>query len=77
MIWCGLKNGHHKDFYLEEIVGVCVQNLITFLSAIVSVIGRGRRVDLYDHLMSTRIFTLIMNMMFLRALKIKRKAAMA
>ena len=32
--------------------------------------------DLYDHLMSTKIFTFMMNMIFIQVLKIMRQMAM-
>jgi hypothetical protein len=50
-------------------IGLHAQNMNTILGSIVNVIG----VDLYDHLMSTRIFTLIMNKIFRGAPKIMRK----
>ena len=52
---------------LEEI-GLRAQNMLTILSGIVNIIYMGG--DMYDHLMSTRIFTLIMHKIFKRALKI-------
>jgi hypothetical protein len=48
-----------KKMCLKEI-GLCVQNMITALGSIVNIIGG----DLYDHLMSTINFTLIMNKIF-------------
>jgi hypothetical protein len=53
VICFGSKNGYQKDMGLKEI-GLHVQNMITILGSIVNSIGR----DLYDHLMSTIIFTL-------------------
>ena len=50
----GSKNGHQNDMCLEEI-GLCVQNMSTILSSIINIIGG----DLYDHSITTRIFTLI------------------
>ena len=52
-----LKIGHQISIYLKKIVG-CV---ITILSSIVNVIEG----DLYDHSMSTRIFNLMMNKIFI------------
>ena len=60
VVMCGSKNGHKKYMYLKEI-GLRAQYMMTILGSIVNIIGRG---NLYDHLMSTRIFTLIMNKKF-------------
>ena len=53
------KNGYQKDMCSKEI-GLCAQNVITILSSIVNIIEG----DIYDHLMSTQIFALIMNKIF-------------
>ena len=45
--------------------------MITILDSIVNIMG------LFDHLVSTRIFTLILRKNFIRALKIMRKRATA
>ena len=42
-------------------IGLCAQNMTTVLNSIVNIIGG----DLYDHLMSTKIFTLNMNEIFM------------
>ena len=60
MVTCGSKNGNQKDMCLEEI-GLRTQNMLSFL---------GFRIqhdsgDLYDDLMSTRIFNLILNEMLI------------
>ena len=59
VVRCGFKNWHQKDTCLRE-VGVHVQIMIIVLGSIIN--GQG---DLYDHLMSMRIFILIMNKMFI------------
>ena len=51
---CGSKNGLKKDMCLKKIE-LRAQNMTAILGSIINIIG-----DLYDHLMSTRIFTLIM-----------------
>ena len=56
MVRCGSKNGHKTDVCLKDIE-LHAQNILTILGSIVNRI----RGDLYDHLMSTGIFTLIMN----------------
>ena len=58
LVRCDFK--HWKDVCLEEI-GLCAQNMITILDPIVNLYGG----DLYEHLMSIGIFTLIMNKVFL------------
>ena len=54
MIRCGSKNGHHKSMCLANI-GLNAQNLLTIPGSIVNIIGR----PIYGHLMTSRIFTLI------------------
>ena len=51
MVWFGSMNGYQKAMCLNDI-GLRDQNMITNLNSTVNMIG----VDLYDHLMSTRIF---------------------
>ena len=41
---------------------LCVQNMITILDSIGNIIGVG---GLYEHLMSTRIFTLLIHKIFI------------
>ena len=60
VIWRGLKNKYKKDMCLKEI-GLCAQNMITILSSTINIIGG----DLYNELMSTRIFTSMMNKIFI------------
>ena len=52
MVWFGSMNGYQKAMCLNDI-GLRDQNMISNLSSTVNMIG----VNLYDHLMSTRIFT--------------------
>ena len=61
MVRCGSKYGHQKDVYLKKI-GLCTQKMLTTLSSVVNIIGGGPTV--YGHLMSARIFTMIMNKIF-------------
>jgi hypothetical protein len=60
-IWvvCGSKNRHQKDMWFKEI-GLRTQILLIVLGSMVNVTVREGR-SLYYHLMSMRIFTLIMN----------------
>ena len=64
-------------------IELCAQNMITILGSIVNlfVVGWGGGNGLYehknDHLTSTKIFTLLMNGIFIQALKIMRKVATA
>jgi hypothetical protein len=60
MVWCSSENGYQRDLSFKGI-GLCAQNTIAVLGSIVN-ISEG---DLYDRLMSTRIFTLIMNKIFI------------
>ena len=56
-VWCGVVWLHQKDMWLKEI-GLCNHNMITILISIINIImGEG---ILYDHLMSTRMLTLIL-----------------
>ena len=66
------KNGYQIDIRLKEI-GVRAENMITTLGSIGSIIGE----HLYDHLMSTRTFNLIMSKTFILALKVMRKPVTA
>ena len=54
-------------------IGLRVQNVMTVLSLIVNIIDGDL---LYDHFMSIRIFTLMINEIFIRALNIMRKTTM-
>jgi hypothetical protein len=62
LIRCGCKNGHQKDMCLKEI-GLQDQNMLTILGSIANMIGG----DVYDHLMSAGIFTLIISKIFLNS----------
>ena len=57
MLWCGSKNKYQKGILCFKKIGVCAQNMKTVISSIVNI---------YDHLVSTKIFTLIMNQIFIR-----------
>ena len=59
MVWCGYKNGYIYIYINMSLIdiGLCAQNMITSLSSTVNIIWGGG--DLYDHLMSMRIFDLI------------------
>ena len=58
-----------KYICLQEI-GLCAQNVLTIPSSIVNMIGGG---DLYDHLMNTRLFTLMTNKIFIQFVKTMRQ----
>ena len=55
----GLRMDTKKASCSKEI-GLCAQNMLTFLGSIVNMVGSGWG-ELYDYLMSTKIFSLIMN----------------
>ena len=55
-------------------IGPHAQDMITILDSIINIIGRGGGVNM-TNLMSTRIFTLIMNKIFIRAPNITRNVA--
>ena len=61
MVWCGFKNRYQEDMCSKHI-GLCAQNMITIVGSIINI--NGVEEDLYDHLMSTKIFPLIMNKIF-------------
>ena len=61
MVRCGFKSGHQKDIMCLKEIGPHAQNMLTILGSIVNIILG----DLYDHLMSMRIFTLMMNKIFI------------
>ena len=65
VVWCGSKNKYQKDTCLKEI-GLHAQNMITIVASIIDLLGG----NLYDHSMSTRIFTLILNKIYVWAPKI-------
>ena len=56
MVRFGSKNEYRKDMCLKE-TRLCDQNMITILNSLFNIIKE----DLYDHLMSMRIFTLTIN----------------
>ena len=51
---------HQKNIRSKEI-GLCTHNMLIILGSIINII----RGDLYDHLVATRIFTLIMHEIFI------------
>ena len=51
---------YEKNLWWKE-VGLNAPNVITILGSIVNIIGRG---GLHDHLMRTRIFTLMMGIRY-------------
>ena len=61
-----------KDMHVKEI-RLHAENVLTILASIINIVGR----DLYGHFTITKIFTLIMNKIFLWAPKIMRKVTMA
>ena len=67
---CEYKNRHQKAMCLKEI-GLRAYKLVTILDSVVNIIGT----TYYDHLLRMRIFTLIMNKIFIRAPKIMRQIA--
>ena len=60
MVRCGSKNGYQNDMMCLKEIGICAQPMITILNSIVNMIGG----ELYNHLMSTRVFALTINKMF-------------
>ena len=56
MSWCGFKNRYQKDMCLQE-VGLCAENRIIIQNSN----SQHKRGNLYDQLISTRIFILMMN----------------
>lgn len=70
VVWCSSKNRYQKDIMFSLEIGLRAPNMITILGLLVNII-RGRR-DLHDHLMSTKISTLIMNGIWIWAPKSMR-----
>ena len=68
VIRCGSKNGHPIDTCSKEI-GLCAPNMLTILDSIVKMLQG----ELYDLLMSTGIFSWIMNKFIHISLKIMRQ----
>ena len=58
VVRCISINRYENDMCVKD-SGLCAQNLRTFLGSIVN-----RIMDMYDHLMSTKIFTLLMIKIF-------------
>jgi hypothetical protein len=61
VVWCGSKIGSQKDMFKKEI-GLRVQDMLAILGSIVNI---RVKVNLSDHLMSTKIWTLIMKKIFI------------
>ena len=59
VIRCGSNDGVQNDTCVAEI-RLHAQNMINLLVSILNIIGK----DIYDHSMSTRIFTFTMNKVF-------------
>lgn len=57
---CGFKNRHSKDMCLKE-SGLHAQTMLTIPDSTMNMIGG----HMYDYSMSTRIFTLITNKIFI------------
>ena len=70
--WCGSNNRDQTCICLKEIRQY-IQTMITILNPIANIIRKERQRNLYDHLMSTRIFTLIMNKTFIRTPRTMKK----
>ena len=69
-MWLGVglrTNIKKKKSVTSKEIRLHAQNRLTILDSIVDIFVEGG--SLYDHLMGTRIFTLIMNKIFIRALK--------
>ena len=61
-LWLGVdQRTDIKKAYI--FIGLCVQSMLTIIGLIVDMIGEG----LVDHLMNSRISTLILNEMFIQA----------
>ena len=56
---CGTKNGHHKDMFKRDWATCSINVNHSRLN------GQDNWGDIYDHLMSTRIFTLTMIKVFI------------
>ena len=55
VIRCGSKNGHQLDMLSTKEIGLCAQNMLPILN------NEYSWGNLYTHLMSMRIFIMIMN----------------
>ena len=62
MIRCGFKNGYQKGIVCFKEIGLRAQNMIIIIGSNINIIG-GQGV--YDQVMSVRVFTLIMGMIFI------------
>ena len=61
VVTCGSKNVHQRDVCFNKII--LRAQFISILGSIINIIEGGR--DLYNHFISLRIFTLIMNKIFI------------
>jgi hypothetical protein len=66
----GSKDIYIKKTYVPKTLD-CVQNLLTILNSTINITGDAE--ELYDHVMSTKTFALIMTKIFIRALNSMRK----
>ena len=62
MVWCGSKIRYKKKLCFKKIE-LCAQYMITIMDSTVNII-QGEE-GLYDHFMSTRMFTMIMDKVFI------------
>ena len=83
MVGCGSKNGHQNAFKGETLWDMSGKRDWTICSKSIFFIldtnsqhNWGRGVDKYDRLITQRIFTLIVNRIFIRTHKIMRKVTM-
>ena len=72
LVRCDSKNGYQKNMISKEI-GLPAQNMLSILSSTINIIVE----DLHDHFMSTRIFNLILNKIFIRAPRTMREVVSA
>ena len=56
-----IRTNAKKTCVLKEI-GIHIQNMLTILTSTINMIGGG---DVYNHLMSRKIFTLMRNKLFI------------
>ena len=73
MVKCGPNNGYYEKQVLKKI-GLRVPNMCKLHFKLNSQCSEG---GIYDHVLSTRIFTLIINVIFIQVPKDMRKVARA
>ena len=66
-----IQERHLKGVMCSNEIGIHAYNLLTIQSSIVYLIGGGVPGDLYDHIMRIRIFTWIMNKIFISSQEIR------